>query len=129
MRFLLDTHVVLWLIGAPERVPTPIRDQLADPTNDLNVSAISAFEVATKVRIGKLPEFGLVETWARRVGDIGATELAVSGAHALLAGSMRWAHRDPFDRTLVAQATIESMTLVTVDGAMTELPVPTIVTW
>lgn len=129
MRYLLDTHVLLWLLGAPDRVPEPVRDQLSDPANHLAVSAASALDVATKERLGKLPASGLVTTWADRVGDIGATELAVTGAHALLAGSMRWTHRDPFDRLLVAQATIEAMGLVTVDRALRDLPSPPVLTW
>ncbi len=80
-------------------------------------------------RLGKLTASGLVTSWSDRVGDIGATELAVTGAHALLAGSMRWTHRDPFDRLLVAQATIEAMALVTVDRALHGLPSPSILTW
>jgi PIN domain nuclease of toxin-antitoxin system len=129
MKFLLDTHVLLWLLGAPDRVPEHVRDQLADPANTLSVSAVSALEVATKERLGKMPSTGLVASWSSRVGDIGATELAVESGHALLAGSMRWAHRDPFDRLLVAQATIEAMTLVTVDPALRDLPSPPMLTW
>lgn len=129
VKFLLDTHVALWLIGEPDRVPTAIRDQLADPANDLLVSAISALEVATKERLGKLPRSGLVESWANRVADIGARELPMTSGHALLAGAMPWAHRDPFDRVLVAQATLEALTLVTVDRAIAGLPVPPILQW
>lgn len=129
MRFLLDTHVLLWLLGDHDQVPEAVRDQLADPANHLAVSAVSALEVATKERLGKLPASGLVASWSDRVGDIGATELAISSAHATLAGSMRWEHRDPFDRLLVAQATIEGATLVTVDKALRTLPSPPILTW
>lgn len=129
MRFLLDTHVLLWLIGAPDRVPEPIRDTLSDPANVLCVSAVSALEVATKQRLGKLTVDGLIEAWEERVADIGATELVVTSAHSRLAGTMRWSHRDPFDRLLVAQATIEGLTLVTVDDAMRDLPSPAILTW
>lgn len=129
MRFLLDTHVLLWLLGDPDRVPAPVRDRLADPAEELWVSAASALEVATKQRLGKLAAGGLVSAWPDRIADIGAAELAVTSGHALLAGSMRWEHRDPFDRLLVAQATVEAMTLVTVDTALCDLPSPPILTW
>ncbi len=129
MRYLLDTHVLLWLVGQPSRMPARIQASLADPANELHVSAISALEVATKTRLGRLDPVGLVENWDGRVGDIGATELDVRSDHLILAGSMPWSHRDPFDRVLVAQATIEAMTLVTVDRALTDLPAPRVLSW
>ena len=129
MRYLLDTHVLLWLLGDPERVPERVRDDLADPRHELWVSAVSALEIATKQRLGKLQAEGLVAAWPDRIADIGAMELAVTGRHATAAGSMRWQHRDPFDRILVAQATLEVMTLVTVDAALIDLPSPPILTW
>ena len=127
--YLLDTHVLLWLLGDPDRVPEPVRLELADRTNALLVSAASAIEISTKVRIGKLGAPTLPTTLARRIVDLGATALPVTVEHGLLAGSMRWDHRDPFDRILVAQATLEELVLVTVDAALTRLPTPTILTW
>ena len=127
--YLLDTHVVLWLLGDPDRVPHEVRVELADRTNALLVSAASALEISTKVRIGRLDAPTLPTTLSLRLADLGATPLPVTVEHALLAGSMRWAHRDPFDRLLVAQATLEELVLVTVDAAITGLPVPRILTW
>lgn len=127
--FLLDTHVALWLIGQPDRVPLLVREQLAEPNEPLLVSAISALEVATKVRNGRLHLPGITEGWLRRIEDIGATELVVTTEHALLAGSMPWPHRDPFDRTLVSQAIIEGAILVTVDSQIVQLPAPRVLTW
>lgn len=99
MRFLVDTHVLLWLLGSPERVPDAARSALAERANTLLVSAASAMEVATKVRLGKLPAGrALVDAWAARLAEISAEELPLSCGHALLAGSMVWDHRDPFDR-------------------------------
>jgi PIN domain nuclease of toxin-antitoxin system len=129
VRYLLDTHVLLWLLSSHERVPGSVRDRLADPRSELLVSAVSGLEIATKVRIGKLDASDLTTTLPRRVTRIGATTLPISLEHALLAGSMPWPHRDPFDRVLVAQATIETATLVTVDTALTGLPAPQILTW
>lgn len=127
--YLLDTHVLLWLLGDPGRVPEEVRDQLADRSNVLLVSAASALEISTKVRIGKLDAPGLPTTLGRRVADLGAETLPVTLEHGLLAGSLRWDHRDPFDRLLVAQATLEELVLVTVDSAITALPVPRVLTW
>lgn len=125
MRFLLDTHVFLWLLGTPELVPDALRNDLASPDNELLVSAVSAMEVATKVRLGKLDAARhLVATWSARVQDLRARELPVSTEHALLAGALEWPHRDPFDRLLVAQGLVENVTLVTSDkqiGAVTGL--------
>ena len=129
VRFLLDTHVLLWLLSTPERVPTSVAGRLADPANELLVSAASGLEIATKVRIGKLDAPDLAATLAGRLDGIGAATLPISLGHALLAGSLSWAHRDPFDRLLVAQATIENATLVTVDTALATLPAPPVLTW
>lgn len=129
VRYLLDTHVLLWLLTDPERVPEGPRRDLSATDNDILVSAASALEVATKVRIGKLDAVGLVDAWDRQITDIGAKRLSISTGHALLAGTMRWEHRDPFDRLLVAQATLEGLTLVTVDRTISGLPVPNSLTW
>ena len=119
MRYLLDTHVFLWLLGTPQLVPERLRDELAQPESELLVSAVSALEVATKVRLGKLdPARHLVATWSARVQDLRAVELPVSTEHALLAGSLDWPHRDPFDRLLVAQALAEDVPLVSADDTL-----------
>ena len=129
VKFLLDTHVLLWLLSAPDRVPSRVQVMLADRDHQLLVSAASGLEIATKVRVGKLGAPELPATLSARVQQIGATELPVTIAHAVLAGSLTWSHRDPFDRLLVAQATTENATLVTVDEAMTGLATPVVLTW
>ena len=87
------------------------------------VSAASAMEVATKVRLGKFQAASvLVETWATHVSSIGAADLPVSARHALLAGQLQWDHRDPFDRLLAAQALLDNLTLVTGDAQLLTLP-------
>lgn len=129
VRFLVDTHVVLWLMADPDRVDKDVRASLAEMSNDLLVSSASGLEIATKIRLGKLEAADLPTTLPRRLERMGATVLPISIEHALLAGSLAWSHRDPFDRLLVAQATIEDATLVTVDRALVNLPVPRILTW
>lgn len=128
--FLLDTHVLLWLLGEPHRIPDETLGDLARRENRLLVSAVSAMEVATKVRLGKLdPARTLLGTWASRVHDIGADELVLTTAHALLAGTMGWEHRDPFDRLLVAQALTENLTLVTTDRVLRAVPGLSLRSW
>ena len=127
--YLLDTHVLLWLLGSPERVPDPVRSPLSHPANTLLVSAASAMEISTKTRIGKLPDVGLLDSWERRIADIQGTGLPITTDHALLAGTMNWDHHDPFDRLLVAQAILEGAILVTVDPAFRGLPAPRLLTW
>lgn len=126
---LVDTHVLLWLLGEPNRIPEYVRDVLADRTNPLLVSSASALEIAAKVRLGKLQAPGLVQTLPARLSALDATRLPITVDHALLAGSISWAHRDPFDRLLVAQATLEDATFVTVDKTIASLPVLRVLTW
>jgi PIN domain nuclease of toxin-antitoxin system len=127
--YLLDTHVFLWLLGRPERVPAEIQLVLGDRENTLRVSAASALEIATKVRLGKLTVPAAQVAVGAWIEQLGAEPLGVSVEHAGLAGSMPWPHRDPFDRILVAQALLEGMTLVTVDAVLKALPAPRVLSW
>ena len=118
MRLLLDTHVLLWALGAPHRLPEPVRSALADRRTPLLVSAASAFEIATKHRLGRLPEASaLIHHFDQQVERLGADPLPISAQHAIAAGSLDWAHRDPFDRMLAAQAMSDGLELVTADPA------------
>lgn len=116
MNFLLDTHALLWALGDPARLGERARAVLRDPQQSLLVSAASAWEIATKQRLGKLPGTeGVTAGYAHSLRRLGARSAPVADEHALLAGSLGWAHRDPFDRMLAAQALTESWTLVTRD--------------
>lgn len=129
MTYLLDTHVLLWLLGSSERVPPAVQDRLRDPGARLLVSSVSAMEVATKTRLGKLPDTGLVTSWSRQVARLGASELDLTTDAALTAGSLGWPHRDPFDRLLAAQAIHEGARLVSVDAAFATLAMVPVLTW
>lgn len=116
MRLLLDTRVWLWTLVSPERFDEAIGDLLADRGNELLFSAASAWEIAFKYRLGKLP---LPEPPARfvppRLARDGITLLPVEPHHALHVADLPDHHRDPFDRLLVAQAVLEQLTLITAD--------------
>ena len=115
---LLDTHAVMWAINEPDRLSDLAREQITDPANRIVVSAASSWELATKHRLGKLPQAGaMLAVLEESLQRLGADPLAISHRHALLAGSLDWEHRDPFDRVLAAQAMIESLVLVTIDTA------------
>ena len=115
-RFLVDTHVWLWLQSAPERIAPDVRDALGDQTNELLLSAASGWEIAIKYRLGQLPLPALPESYVPdRVRRSGTVPLAIELAHVLRVAELPDHHRDPFDRLLVAQAQLLSLTLVTAD--------------
>ena len=128
--YLLDTHVVIWLIGG-NPAPRPRQLQrLEAPDSRVLVSAISAYEVATKVRLGQLDAAAeLARTWRTSVRELGAVELDLNHAHATRAGELGWDHRDPFDRLLVAQAQVDGLTIVTADRAMLDAPGVELLPW
>lgn len=116
MELLVDTHVLIWGMAQPDRLSTAAADALSDSDVAVLVSAASAWELATKVRIGKLPGGeSLVLDYARNLERWLARELPVSSADALLAGTLSWTHRDPFDRMLAAQALRRGYALVSSD--------------
>lgn len=118
MKVLLDTHALLWFITDATRLSPTARATLDDPGTTLVVSAASAWEIATKHRIGRLPAAEpVVDAYPEHLARIRAEELPVSTRHALLGGGMAWDHQDPFDRLIGAQAITESLPLVTRDPA------------
>ena len=118
MTYLLDTHVLIWIVSEPERVPEPTRLALADRRNELLYSAISVFEIATKHRIGKLPRGQrILADFESLVERLGAKELPIRARHGLIAGQIDWQNRDPFDRLLAAQSLTEDLEFVTSDAA------------
>lgn len=115
VRFLLDTHVVLWLAQDADKVPAALRQRIADADHRW-VSSASAMEIAAKTRLGKLPGgHALLDRWAQVIEAFMAQELPLTVAHMTRAGLLDWDHRDPFDRMLVAQAQREGLQLVTKD--------------
>jgi PIN domain nuclease of toxin-antitoxin system len=116
VRILLDTHALLWWLFDDPKLSRKARRTIADPETEALVSSASAWEIATKHRLGKLPEAGDVVTRLPAYLRAGRfTELPISVAHALQAGRLPGPHRDPFDRMLIAQATAETLPVVTND--------------
>ena len=123
MKLLLDTYVLLWAAGKPEKLSRKARKLLEDPQNTLVFSAASLWEIAIKQTIGR-DDFRVDARLLRRgLMDNGYQELQVTGAHALAVESLPPLHKDPFDRMLLAQAQVEAMTLVTVDIIVAKYPV------
>ena len=123
MTLLLDTHVLIWALAAPHRLPATVRARVADRRESLAVSAASALEIATKHRLGRLPEAtALVHSFDAQVFRLGADVIAIEARHAITAGSLEWKHRDPFDRMLAAQAMSEGLELVSADAVFAGLP-------
>ncbi len=113
MRILLDTHALLWWLSGDNRLSDTARAAIADESNDIFVSAASAWEVTTKHRLGKLPGAGpLAVDFTRELEAQGFTPLPISVQHGQSAGALSGDHRDPFDRMLIAQAREEHMALV-----------------
>ncbi len=115
MRLLLDTHVVLWWLGEPERLTRQARTAIAEETNDVLVSAATVWEAGIKAALGKLRG---ADDLAQRILEQRLGELPITFAHAEIAAALPGHHDDPFDRLLVAQAQSEGLTLVTQDGRL-----------
>ena len=124
MKILLDTHLLLWAAGMPERLPRRARTMIEQPDAEPTVSAASLWEVAIKAGLGR--EDFLVDPAMLRRGllENGYTELAIGGAHATAVARLPGIHKDPFDRLLVAQAQVEGITLLTTDATVARYPGP-----
>lgn len=126
MRLLLDTHVFLWLQTEPERIGDHL-PLVEDRTTTLLLSAASAWEIAIKYGIGRLPLPEPPERYVpTRMRAIGAEALPIEHAHALAVAALPALHRDPFDRLLIAQAGAAGATILTADPAVAQYPAETL---
>ncbi len=124
---LLDTHALIWWLDDDPRLSRAARVAIADPESLVYVSAASAWEMATKVRLGKLRDpGGAVPRLSQVLRDRALTALPVTVDHAVAAGGLSGPHRDPFDRMLIAQSRIEGLPVVTADPVFTRYAVPVI---
>jgi PIN domain nuclease of toxin-antitoxin system len=121
VKLLLDTHALLWWAHEPEELSDAAREAIANGENEIFVSAVSAMEISTKNRVGRLEyPSSLADNFLQLISEFGFQPLSVSCAHAERAGNMAGKHRDPWDRLLAAQAQIEQMPLITVDPRMSD---------
>jgi PIN domain nuclease of toxin-antitoxin system len=127
MQVLLDTHALLWWFTDDDRLSEVARELIGDESTEVFASAASAWEIATKQRLGKLND---VPQAAGRYLDLvaanGFGHLPITPLHSLRAGGYAVAHRDPFDRMLAAQGELEQLTLVTCDAAFQQFAVTTL---
>jgi PIN domain nuclease of toxin-antitoxin system len=124
MKLLLDTHLLLWAAGDPDRLPAEARSLIESPENELLFSAASLWEVAIKRGLGR-HDFKVDARLLRRgLLDNGYSELPLISPHVMAIESLPTLHKDPFDRVLVAQATVEGITLLTIDSMVAQYPGP-----
>ncbi len=116
MKLLLDTHTLLWATSSPESLSTAAASLIDDEANDILISAASAWEIATKVRLRKLPEaLRLERNFLPLLDRAGYTLLPISVEDALRGGRLPGPHRDPFDRILAAQALTLNIPILSLD--------------
>jgi PIN domain nuclease of toxin-antitoxin system len=113
LRVLLDTHALLWWLSDDAALTRSARRTIADTKNTMIVSAASAWEIATKVRLGKLPTANdLAADFSGHLDRDGFQLLAISAEHGTRVGLLPGPHKDPFDRMLIAQAQAENMPII-----------------
>ena len=117
MRFLVDTHALLWALGEPSALSLKAKEAISDPANLIVVSSASLWECAIKVSIGKLD---LPEDFFDSIPEAGYEVLPIRISHLNVYRTLPMHHRDPFDRMLVAQARAEALTLISRDPEITK---------
>lgn len=124
MKLLLDTHLLIWAAGFPERLSVEARELIEDKDNDLFFSAASLWEVAIKSALGR-EDFAVDARLLRRgLLDNGYGELPVASEHAVAIDGLPPIHKDPFDRLLIAQSMVEGIVLLTADSLVGQYPGP-----
>lgn len=124
MKLLLDTHLLLWAAGEPEKLSLTAKSLIEDPTNELLFSAVSLWEISIKRGLGRADFLVDARVLRRGLMDNGYQELAIMSAHAVSIDSLPPLHKDPFDRLLIAQAMVEGITLLTCDSLVAQYPGP-----
>jgi PIN domain nuclease of toxin-antitoxin system len=124
MKVLLDTHLLLWVAGSPKRLSKETQKILEDPLNELLFSAASLWEIAIKQGLDRSDFQVDARVLRRGLLDNGYLELTINSAHAVSIASLPPLHKDPFDRIIIAQATVEGITLLTTDAMVAQYPGP-----
>lgn len=124
MKLLLDTHLLLWAAGNPDKLSSRARGLIESPDNELLFSPASLWEIAIKTGLGR-DDFAVDARLLRRgLLDNGYGELPIVSEHAVAIESLPPIHKDPFDRMLIAQATVEGVRLLTADEHVAQYPGP-----
>jgi len=124
MRYLLDTHTLVWWLLDEPYLSDNAHNAIAQPENILFVSSASGWEISTKYRLGKLPQAkDLIDNLPQFISRSRMNQLHITIEHALLAGKLSGPHRDPFDRMLIAQSKIENLPVITKDQVFREYEV------
>ncbi|MFZ2511837.1 MAG: type II toxin-antitoxin system VapC family toxin [Gordonia sp. (in: high G+C Gram-positive bacteria)] len=122
---LLDTNALLWLWTDPDRISPAAMDVLGDSASPAFVSAASAWEIAIKTRSGRFDGHSMLSAWDESLAAMMLVGLPIDASDAIAAGGLSWAHRDPFDRMIVAQAVRRGLTIATSDQVMlADAPTP-----
>ncbi len=124
MKVLLDTHLLLCVAGSPKRLSKETRTIVEDPLNELLFSAASLWEIAIKQGLDRSDFQVDARVLRRGLLDNGYLELTINSAHAVSIASLPPLHKDPFDRIIIAQATVEGITLLTTDAMVAQYPGP-----
>ena len=122
MKFLIDTHVLIWWLSQPRRIPKATREVMSLASNQVMVSAATAWEIAIKQHVGKL-EFDakFLADFDESVRKLGFDPLPINAEHAVIGAGLNAAHQDPFDRLLAGQALVEGAVIVSADSAFATL--------
>jgi len=112
--YLLDTHVLLWWLGSPNRLATHVREVIQDPRQDVFVSAAAAWEIGIKQALGR--RLDVPDNLADEIANVGIETLPITFRHGLAVANLPPHHADPFDRLMIAQAQLEHLVLVTHDS-------------
>ena len=124
MKFLIDTHLLIWAANEPEKLSEKAKALMTNPEHELFFSAASIWEIAIKNGLSR-DDFKVDARVLRRgLLDNDYTELPTTSAHAVFVENLPLIHKDPFDRILVAQATVEGITLLTADSTVARYPGP-----
>ena len=124
MKLLLDTHLLLWLAATPKKLGKKALALIEDADNELFFSAASIWEIAIKQGLGRADFVVDAHLLRRGLLDNGYQELPIQSVHAVAVNALPDIHKDPFDRMLIAQATVEGFVLLTADVTVAQYPGP-----
>ena len=124
MKFCLDTNLILWTMFQPEKLSPKASEILRDRQHSLYFSVVSIWETAIKTALSRSDFDVDARNLRRYLFNEGYGELSIQSEHAFLAATLPPLHKDPFDRMLIAQATVEGITLLTADAKIAKYPGP-----